>query len=242
MLLIDDRENPKLINKLLLRLGDSSQDEDGQAKVVRMKTADYRMGNWGVEAKEINDLYRSILGTGRSRTIVAQLRDLERAVERPYLVVYGTALKPYVRGSGGSQRRTMAIEIARMKQVNKQFKMTFYQRFPKFRYMEFLTMNDFIEWLIINHTQLAVNTKLSDIDLDLKNRMSKTSLDQRIAVLSSVNGVSVENAEKLLQEFGSLPRILHSRQTQKALMEVQGIGRIKAKNILSLRDKIIDTA
>ena len=104
--------------------------------------------------------------------------------------------------------------------------------------MEFLTKEDFIEWLIINHAQIKTNKKMMDLPSDLKGRLKKTSSDQRIAVLSSVNGVSVDNAENLLKRFGSLPRILHSRQTQKALMEVNGIGRTKAKNILSLRDKI----
>lgn len=243
MLLIDDRENPKLIAKLLMRLGDANQSDEGLAKVLRMKTSDYLMGEWGVEAKEINDLYRSILGIGRNgRTIINQLRELEEAVEKPFLVVYGTQLKPYVRGT--PKRQTMAIEIARMKQVTKQFKLTFYQRFPKIQYMELLTMDDFVEWLIINHTQLnvAAKTKQSDLPLDVRKSIEKSALDDRVAVLSSVRGVSPKQAEALLEKFGSLPKILHSRQTQKALMEVEGIGRTKAKNILGLRDKLIDTA
>ena len=56
MLLIDDRENPKVINKLLMRLGEEN------TQVLRMASSDYRIGSWGIEAKEINDLYRSILG------------------------------------------------------------------------------------------------------------------------------------------------------------------------------------
>ena len=240
MLLIDDRENPKLIAKLLMRMGDANQSDEGEAKVLRMKTSDYRIGDWGIEAKEINDLYRSILGIGRSRTIITQLRELEEGVEKPFLVVYGTQLKPYVRGN--PKRKTMAIEIARMKQVTKQFKLTFYQRFTNIQYMELLTMDDFVEWLIINHTQLnvAAKTKESDLPLDVKKSLEKSKLDSRIAVLSSVRGVSPKQAEALLEKFGTLPKILHSRQTQKALMEVEGIGRTKARNILALRDKLID--
>jgi len=238
VLLVDDRENPKLIAKLLMRMGDAKLSDTGEAKVMRMATADYMMGTWGIEAKEINDLYRSILGIGRSRTIIGQLRDLERAVETPMLVVYGTQLKPYVRGQKGS-RRTAAIEIARMKQIIRQFKMTFYQRFPKFRYMEFPTMDDFVEWLILNHTQINVSAKLTD---EMKGAIAKPIHDQRVEVLATVNGVSQQDAQKLLKRFGSLPKILHSRMTQKSLMEVEGIGRVKAKNILDLREKLIDTA
>lgn len=235
MLLVDDRENPKLIAKLLMRMGDARISDTGEAKVMRMSTADYMMGTWGIEAKEINDLYRSILGIGRSRTIIGQLRDLERAVETPMLVVYGTQLKTYKKGG----RRTAAIEIVRMKQIIRQFKMTFYQRFPKFRYMEFPTMDDFVEWLILNHTQINVSAKLTD---EMKGAIAKPIHDQRVEVLAAVNGVSQQDAEKLLKKFGSLPRILHSRMTQKSLMEVEGIGRVKAKNILGLREKLIDKA
>ena len=54
-------------------------------------------------------------------------------------------------------------------------------------------------------------------------------LDNRIKALSSIEGVSVEAAEKLLDKFGSIPKILNSKTTQKSLMEVQGIGRGRAK-------------
>ncbi len=37
VLLVDDRENPKVINKILMRMGDAKQDEKGLAKVIRMK-------------------------------------------------------------------------------------------------------------------------------------------------------------------------------------------------------------
>ena len=90
MLYIDDRENDKVKHKILLRLGDKKHDPKGEAEVRRLKSADYIMGDWGIEAKEINDLYRSILGIGRTRTIAAQLADLSASFDVPMLVVYGT--------------------------------------------------------------------------------------------------------------------------------------------------------
>ena len=102
MLLVDDRENPKVINKLLMRMGENN------VKVCRMVSADYAMGTWGVEAKEINDLFRSILGIGRNRTIVSQLRDLQDNYDNPVLVVYGAKLKPWV-----ATGRPTAKQIAR---------------------------------------------------------------------------------------------------------------------------------
>jgi len=232
VLLIDDRENPKVVNKLLMRLGEEN------AQVLRMTSSDYRIGSWGIEAKEINDLYRSILGLGRNgRTIVHQLRELQEDFDNPMLVVYGTKLKPYIHG-GRPSAKQIAIEMSRMKKVNQQFKMTFYQRFPKIKYMELTTMDDFVEWLVINHTQTQVKeaTGLNVMEKQTKSAVEMSNLDPRVAVLCSLKGISVQNAEDLLKEFGSLPKLLMNKNTQKSLMDVKGISRYKAQNILSLRD------
>tara|TARA_R100000458_G_scaffold44504_1_gene42578 strand:+ start:911 stop:1633 length:723 start_codon:yes stop_codon:yes gene_type:complete len=237
MLLIDDRENPKVIDKILMRMGDAKLDSKGQARVLRMKSSDYRMGDWGIEAKEINDLYRSILGLGRSRTIVDQLKDLERDFETPMLVVYGTKLKPYIPG-GRPTARLMAIETARMKKVIQQFKMNYFQRFPNIKYMELATMDEFVNFLVMNHHQINVKSKIgvSKLPLDIQKEISKTNLDPRIKTLSSLEGITPRHAEDLLEKFGSIPKLLSARTTQKSIMEIEGLGREKAKRILGLRD------
>ena len=95
---VDDRENDLVKHKLIARMGDRKTDPKGAVEIKRLTVADYVMGDWGIEAKEINDLYHSILGHGRSRTIIGQLHDLQEAYENPVLVVYGTKLKPYIPG------------------------------------------------------------------------------------------------------------------------------------------------
>lgn len=215
-----------------MRLGEEN------TQVLRMASSDYRIGSWGIEAKEINDLYRSILGLGRNgRTIVHQLRELQEDFDNPMLVVYGTKLKPYVHGARPSAKQ-IAIEMSRMKKVNQQFKMTFYQRFPKIKYMELTTMDDFVEWLVINHTQTQVKeaTGLNVMEKEIRNAADMSNLDPRVAVLCSLKNISVQNAEDLLKEFGSIPKLLMSKNTQKSLMEVRGIGRYKAQTVLKLRD------
>jgi len=231
MLLVDDRENPKVINKLLMRMGENN------VKVCRMVSADYAMGTWGVEAKEINDLYRSILGIGRNRTIVSQLRDLQDNFENPVLVVYGTKLKAWV-ATGKPSAKQIAMEMARMKKVNTQFKMTFHQRFPKIKYMELTTMDEFVEWLVVNHTQLGM--AFSNHDSDTQKAIKKSDLDPRIQILSSVKGVTPTMAKDLLEEFGSIPKLLRLRTTQKAVMAVKGVGRQRAQDILALRNNLDD--
>ena len=227
MLLVDDRENPKVVNKLLMRMGNE------KVKVCRLQAADYVMGSWGVEAKEINDLYRSIMGFGRTRTIEEQLRDLQEAFDNPFLVVYGTQLKPYIPG-GRPNAKQVAMEMARMKKVIKQFKATFYQRFPKIKYMEVATMDEFVEWLVVSHTQQGFaeyRHKQSE-----KNAIKKSELDSKVRFLSEIEGITVKEAEGLLEKFGSIPNILKKKTTQKSLMQIKGITRRKARAILDLRE------
>ena len=227
MLLVDDRENPKVVNKLLMRMGSD------KVNVCRMISSDYTMGDWGIEAKEINDLYRSIMGFGRTRTIVDQLRDLEESCEHPFLVVYGTQLKPYVH-HGKPSAKALAVEMGRMKKVIKQFKATFYHRFPKIKYMEVTTMDEFVEWLVVSHTQQGL--ALHRHAYEEVSAVKKSLLDSRIQILSSIQGVTVGQAEDLLKEFESIPNILRKGTTQKSLMQVAGITRRKARAILSLRE------
>ena len=237
MLVIDDRENEKVQNKILLRMGLWPDNPKGLAKVARLKSADYVIGQWGIEAKEINDLYRSIMGFGRTRTIVDQLRDLQENFDKPFLIVYGTKLKPYIQGRPNAQR--MAIEITRMKKVIDKFKLTFYQRFPKIRYMELPTMDSFVDYLVVNHTQLSVNGQsgVANIPDFVKKAGQKKKQDGRVKILTTIPGITPVMAVDLLQKFGSIPQILHNRRTQKDLMEINGIGRTKAKKILDLRKK-----
>ena len=230
MLVIDDRENEIVIEKIQRRMVND-------CVVKRLISGDYIIGDMGIEAKEINDLYRSIMGFGRSRTIVPQLLDLEKNFKTPLLVVYGTILKPYVT-HGPPSPQNIAIEKTRMTKIIQNFKATFYQRFPNIRYMEVNSMDDFVDWLIINHTQLSVLGEAKE-RIEIKKIPSKY-IDSRVAALSSLSGITPNHAQKLLTKFGSIPKILNSRQTQKALMEIDGIGREKAKRILDLRESFSD--
>mgnify|MGYP003118450862 CR=1 FL=1 len=221
---IDDRENPALIKGLLDRL-----DSDGQVK--RLSSGDYVIGSWGIEAKEINDLYRSVLGIGRKRNLTHQLADLCDAYEYPILV-YGTQLKPYFRGR--ATKKVVAQEIMKMKGVIRNFKLNLYARFPKVRYIEFATMEDYIDWIIVSHTKLSVNAALATP----RKIRRKGNLDEdyRAVMLSSIPGCSIESAHALLKEFGSLRNILLAKTNKKALTKVKGITNPTAERILSLRE------
>jgi ERCC4-type nuclease len=236
MLLVDDRENPKIIQKILIKCGDSKLSKSGYAEIRRMKSGDYVIGKTGIEAKEINDLYHSIMGHGRSRTIVGQLIDLQETFDEPMLVVYNKKLKPMRKGRYLNGREAIK-ETARMIAVIKKFKREFYSNFPKIKYMELDSMDDMVEFLSATHYQKTVaGTSAPTVHYD--SRLAGQNSDDRIAALSAVKGISVTNAADLLDKFGSLPSILKSRRTQKQLMTVRGIGRSKAKSILALRSSL----
>lgn len=229
MLIVDDRENDLLKHKLLVAMGE-------HVKVKRLISADYIIGEIGIEAKEINDLYHSIMGHGRSRTIVGQLHDLNESFERPMLVVYNTKLKPYVRGGG---RAAIAREMKKMHAVIKKFKQNFAIQFPNIQYMELSSMDEFVDWLNAMHHNLRIR-KISTAEPVETARKSNRNVDPRVAVLSAIEGVSERAAHDLLAHFGSIPRILRSRTSQRMLMEIEGIGRKRAKAILSLRERYPD--
>ena len=54
--------------------------------------------------------------------------------------------------------------------------------------------------------------------------------------MSEIEGITVKEAEGLLEKFGSIPNILKKKTTQKSLMQIKGITRRKARAILDLRE------
>lgn len=239
MLLVDHRENPKLIHKLTVKLGDADKDERGQARILQLKEGDYVLGDWGIEAKEINDLYRSILGIGRSRTIVAQLKDLCEKFEKPFLVVYNTELKPWF-----PNRRPTAREISeerrKMLAVINSFKMTMHHRFPNLHFLQLTTMDDFVEWLYVNHRQNKI-AGITPPKTHQPEQVIHVETDDRIKALMGC-GISREQGVALLEHYGSISVLLQKKTRQKEMVKVSGISNKQAKRILSLRKDFINKA
>jgi ERCC4-type nuclease len=229
MITADDRENEKLLHRLFVKVGDRKTDPKGQCVVKRLKTGDYIIGDYGIEAKEINDLYRSILGIGRNgRTIKHQLAELCEAVEYPILAVYNTTLKPYFKGRK-PKRQEVAREVLRQQRVIKSFKMTLYSQFPKIRLIEFNDMDDFVEWLAILNMNSAMRGKFNPVP---RNQPPE---DTRLRVLCAIQGITEPIAVALLEKYGSLNELLKAKVTQKDLMKVKGVGRVTARRIKELR-------
>ena len=166
LLVVDHRENEKIIHKLFMRLGDAKNDPEGKVWVCGLKTGDYIIGDWVIEAKEINDLAGSILGTGRSNTVAAQLKKMVKANEEKvsWLVVYGETddLKPWVQRKGKkSMARDKVMARIRQKENIKSFKRSFCLRFPEVRYFQLEKLDDFVDWVIEQYTQKVLMNQTS---------------------------------------------------------------------------------
>lgn len=228
MIYADDRENEVLLHRLRAKVGDRREDPKGQCVVKRLREGDYIIGPYGIEAKEINDLYRSILGIGRNgRTIKHQLAELCEAVEVPVLAIYNTQLKPYFRGRKptGPER---AREIAKQQRIIKSFKHMLYAQFPKVRMIEFATMDEFVEWLATMNIQNTVRGRPAIMENRNKRQPPE---DPRVAALAGIPGITEEIALELLNQFGGLRGILRTRNKQKDFMRVKGVGRVTARRL-----------
>ena len=153
------------------------------------------------------------------------------------LVVYGTKLKPYVRGGN---RQAIAKEMKKMSAVIKKFKQNFLTQFPDIQYMELSRMDEMVDWLHAMHTNMRIKGISTKAPKEQVTKPNNRKVDLRVSVLSSIEGISERAAHDLLTHFGSLPRILRSRTSQRQLMQVDGIGRTRAKAILSLRERYAD--
>ena len=213
-----------------MALGDNNLDPKGNARLERLSVGDYIIPDmgWGVEAKEINDLYHSIKGNGRSRTVNAQLVDLADNFEVAFLVVYGTQLKPFVKGRKPT-RQEMAIRIQRMNATIKKYKETLHIRHPKIKFMQVDTMDDFVEWIKTNYTQMIIQGKRNKHPFLTGGVMEET--DPRVRMLCGIQGITPHIARDLLAKYGSVSKILDSKLTQKELMKTKGITRQRAKQI-----------
>lgn len=231
MIYADDRENEALLHRLFLAGGDRKKDPKGNIMVKRLPHGDYQIGDWLIEAKEINDLYRTIMGIGRNgRTINHQLSELCEVSEYPILAIYGTQFKPFFKGRKPKQHE-MQREIAKMSRVVKSFKMTAYSHFPKLRIIEFATMEDFIEWLTVSHLKKQMGKTLT-----VPKRTKHLPTDPRLLALMGVQGITEEIAISLLEKYGSIPNMLKTKVRMKDLMSIRGVGRITAKRIKELRN------
>ena len=84
-------------------------------------------------------------------------------------------------------------------------------------------MDDMVDWLSSVHHNLRLRRKPTSEPKELQ-RKGNRKVDLRVRVLSAIDGISERAAHDLLKEFGSIPRLLRSRTSQRKLMEIEGVN------------------
>ena len=100
-------------------------------------------------------------------------------------------------------------------------------------------MDEFVDWLNAMHHNMRIRGVTTAEPKEIQ-KISNRKVDPRVSVLASIEGISERAAHDLLVTFGSIPRLLRSRTSQRMLMQVEGIGRKRAKAILALRERYPD--
>ena len=95
-------------------------------------------------------------------------------------------------------------------------------------------MNDFVEWVKTNHTQMTMQGKRNNNPFLVSGVASET--DPRIRMLCGIQGVTPQIAKELLTKYGSISKILDKKMTQKELMKTRGITRQRARLIKQAGD------
>jgi ERCC4-type nuclease len=91
-------------------------------------------------------------------------------------------------------------------------------------------MDEFVEWLAISHLKKQMTSSLK-----LNKKIKSLPTDPRLLALMGIQGISQDIAERLLEQYGSIPNLLKTKVRQKDLMKIKGVGRVLAKRIKDLR-------
>lgn len=115
-----------------------------------------------------------------------------------------------------------------------------HQRFPKLHFLQLTTMDDFVEWLYMNHRQNLI-AKVKPPQTHKPEQVVIEETDDRVKALMGC-GVSREQSVALLEHYGSIAVLLQKKTRQKEMVKVSGITHKQAKRILSLRKDFINKA
>ena len=91
-------------------------------------------------------------------------------------------------------------------------------------------MDDFVEWLAVSHLKKQMGSTLKPT-----TRIKSLPTDSRMLALMGIQGVSQDIAERLLDQYGSIPNLLKTKVRLKDLMKIKGGGRVLARRIKGLR-------
>lgn len=197
----DYREHPSGIPDLL------SKDRGVSLQVVSLSAGDYIInGCIGVERKSAEDFVQSIL----SNRIFAQVAKLKQSVSRPLLIVEGNPYTTSHKIHPGAIRGALMSVL-----ISWQIPVIFSKN-----------KEDTVALLLMAAKQDLKTLTQQSIP---KNYRPKKLVNSQLFFLQGIPGVGQVLAFGLLNKFGSLKTIINA--TEEELMQIEGIGKNKAKKI-----------
>ena len=183
-----------------------------------LEIGDYVINDICIEAKSAADFLSSV----RNKRMFNQLDNMDREYNRNFLIIYGSldeavAYLNYTKYNSRQWReklKKMFIGAISSIALNTDIKPVWVA--------DLATAAHFI---VGCHTQ-------ADKKLVLHKMLPKKirTEDVRLDILCSIKGITLEKAEVLLEEFGSIAEI--ALQTPKEIMKLNGLGKVSANSII----------
>ncbi|HLC98351.1 MAG TPA: DEAD/DEAH box helicase [Candidatus Nanoarchaeia archaeon] len=202
-ILADHREKDNKVVKELIGLGLS-------VKTAQLQVADYVLsGTVGVELKKVPDFVASIID-GR---LLDQVRELKQNFDKAVVIIEGEEDIYAVRQVHANAIRGMLAAIVLDFHVP-----ILYTKNPR----------DTAQLLAV----MARREQDKDRDFSYHARKPRTEQEQQEFIVSSLPGLGVQTARRLLETFGSIKALVNA--SRQELLEIEGIGEKTADKILGL--------
>jgi len=209
-ILVDDRELRSGIPAILERLG-------ARVKVERLEIADYVAGSTGVERKYAHDFLSSIV----DKRLFEQAKYLSSAYERAVVIVEGDLERAISnRKIGFPQAYGALVSLLDLG-------------------VHVFTVRNHREtaWLIFSLARREEKRRGKRYLAPVKVRVVKYNkgvLNIQLNLVSSIPGISIETAHKILMHFGTPRRFFKASSAE--LRKVQGLGEKRIKKIIEVLD------
>ena len=186
-----------------------------EIKVMRLDIGDFLIGNVCIERKTIRDFVNSII----DNRLFIQIKNMKEEYERQILIVEGEGdiysqrnVHPNaIRGAIASI--ALDFNISMIKTKNPQ---------------------ETADMLISIEKRMSNEKK----EIELHKRKPISTEGEQLYIVSSLPSIGTSLAKNLLKKFGNVKNIFNA--TEKELMEVEGIGKEKAKKIYEIINKKYD--
>lgn len=214
-MMIDSRED-SVLSELVLQYCMLSNIE---AEKIFLEVGDYIIGDVCIEAKSVEDFLQSV----RNKRMFNQISNMEDSYIRNYIIIYGNL------SDAGSY-----LNHVKNSYNNRGWRLKLQKMF--IGALSSIALNTKTTPIWVADVEAAAHFIVAcehhcDKEIDLQKMLPKKTRtdDVRLDILCTIQGVTIEKARNLLEQFGSLLEIATCEV--KEIMKVKGIGKVTATNI-----------